>query len=176
MAKAQIIPASQELRRKAVNFQKGIDVALDEEAIAQLETIISKSSDTFLTEITKNLAVLRASLQQARSDSDDHRSLIEDIEEASYHIKALGGTFDFALLTQIAKSLNDFVTDRRTATAKQWDVMRLHVDVMHLVLAQKLTGMGSKVERATVAALMALGRRFREPRGVPAPAPEGTAE
>ena len=84
--------------------------------------------------------------------------------DLAYSVKALGGTFQYPLMTQIAKSMEIFVADRTTANEKQLLVIQLHIDSLYVILAGRVTGFGSTVEQATVAALTKLTERYAEPR------------
>jgi hypothetical protein len=67
-------------------------------------------------------------------------------------------------MTQIAKSLEIFVADRTTANMKQLLVIQLHIDSLYVILASRVTGFGTTVEQATVAALTKLAERYELPR------------
>lgn len=160
----QIIPAQTDLKRKAVNFIKGFDINLSPEQLEDLEQVVQRSSETFVRDIGKDLMECRKLVINALRDKSKRPEAITAANDLAYSVKALGGTFQYPLMTQIAKSMEIFVADRTTANEKQLLVIQLHIDSLYVILAGRVTGFGSTVEQATVAALTKLTERYAEPR------------
>ena len=162
--KVQIIPPRTELRQRAVNFTKGFDIDLAPEQLEELEKVVQRSSDSFIRSIGHDLTESRQLILQAIEDADLRRAAVEKCSDLAYATKALGGTFDYPLITQIAKSLEIFLAKRSTATRLQLMVAQLHIDAIYVILASRVTGFGSSVEQATTIALAKLAERYAEPR------------
>ena len=160
----QIIPPSTELRQRAVNFTTGFDVNLAPEQLEELEQVVQRSSDSFIRSIGHDLTETRHLLTQAIEDSDLRKTAIDKCADLAYATKALGGTFDYPLMTQIAKSLEIFLANRTTASRRQLMVAQLHIDAIYVILASRVTGFGTSVEQATTIALAKLADRYAEPR------------
>ena len=148
--KAQIIPPKPDLKRKAVNFTKGYDLKITPEVMTKLEKVVNKSRDKFTKDIAGRLAHMRASMDDMAGNPDQHPHLIARVAHASLEIKGAGGTIGFDLLTRIGKSLNDFVTGLTSLQSTQIAIITLHIDAMHAVLANHVTGAGGEVEAALV--------------------------
>ncbi|MCC4241599.1 MULTISPECIES: transcriptional regulator [Thalassospira] len=160
----QIIPAQTDLKRRAVNFVKGFDINLSPEQLEELEKVVQRSSETFVRDIGKDLMDCRRMIIQALGDKTKRQDAVATSSDLAYSVKALGGTFQYPLMTQIAKSMENFVADRTTANEKQLLVIQLHIDSLYVILAGRVTGFGSTVEQATVAALTKLAERYEQPR------------
>ncbi|MDG4719306.1 MULTISPECIES: transcriptional regulator [Thalassospira] len=160
----QIIPAQTDLKRRAVNFVKGFDINLSPEQLEELEMVVQRSSETFVRDIGKDLMDCRRLIIGALGDKTKRGAAVETSSDLAYSVKALGGTFQYPLMTQIAKSMESFVADRTTANEKQLLVIQLHIDSLYVILAGRVTGFGSTVEQATVAALTKLAERYELPR------------
>ncbi|URK18366.1 transcriptional regulator [Thalassospira sp. GO-4] len=160
----QIIPAQTDLKRRAVNFVKGFDISLSPEQLEELEKVVQRSSETFVRDIGKDLMDCRRMIIQALGDKTKRQDAVATSSDLAYSVKALGGTFQYPLMTQIAKSMENFVADRTTANEKQLLVIQLHIDSLYVILAGRVTGFGSTVEQATVAALTKLAERYEQPR------------
>ncbi|MHC8493175.1 transcriptional regulator [Thalassospira sp. SM2505] len=160
----QIIPAQTDLKRRAVNFIKGFDINLSPEQLEELEQVVQRSSETFVRDVGKDLMDCRRQIIQALGDKTKRSDAVASSSDLAYSVKALGGTFQYPLMTQIAKSLETFVADRTTANEKQLLVIQLHIDSLYVILAGRVTGFGSTVEQATVAALTKLAERHELPR------------
>ncbi|MFH1805654.1 MAG: transcriptional regulator [Pseudomonadota bacterium] len=160
----QIIPAQTELKRRTVNYAKGMDINLSPEQLMELEQVVQRSTDNFVRQIGSDLADTRQLVIDAVKDNSKSAIALQGCVDLAYSVKALGGTFQYPLMTQIAKSLETFILDRSTATKKQLLVMQLHIDALYVILASRVTGFGSTVEQATIAALAKLAERYGDPR------------
>ena len=159
-SKAQIIQPTGELRKRAVNYKKGFSVKLTSTELVQLEKVVHNSKDKFVTAVGEKLKSLR---EAARSIDDDRTSIpgfLKTAEKDSLDIKGLGGTFDFPLLTQVAKSLNDYIRGLKNVTKVQIEIIRLHVDALYVILGWHITGAGGTTEAEVLAALLQATRKF----------------
>lgn len=156
----QIIPAQMELRQKVVNSKTGIDIAMTPSQLDELEEVIQESRDEFIVEVAGLLKKLRADVARARANKDDADKFVKIAMDAAYDIKALGGSFNYPLLTAIAKSLHNFLYERQSLQGKQYDLVSLHVDMLYLVLSRQMDGPGGVTEQQIVLALQEGARRF----------------
>ena len=156
----QIIPAQTELRQKAVNSTTGVDIALTPTELDKLEAVIQESKDEFVIEAADLLKRLRMTLGRARKNREDADAFVQIARDVAYDIKALGGTFNYQLMTAIAKSLHDFLDGREVLTGKQYDLVGLHADMLYLVLSRHMQGPGGPTEQQIVLALKEGARRF----------------
>src|SRR5579885_3360631 len=104
--KAQIIPPSNELRRKAVNYKKGFSVDLTPTEMRQLEKVVHAATDKFTVAASASLKALRELVASARDGDVPGEDVIRRVAREALDLKGLGGTFDYPLVTRIAKSLN----------------------------------------------------------------------
>ena len=160
----QIIPPNTDLKRRAVNFATGFDINLSPEQLEELEHVVQRSTETFVVDIGNELMACRKLIVGALADKSKRPQAVAASSDLAYSVKALGGTFQYPLMTQIAKSMESFIADRTTATEKQLLVAQLHIDSLYVILASRVTGFGSTVEQATVAALTKLAERYELPR------------
>lgn len=159
--RTQIIPPRADLKKKAVNLSKGFDLRLTPEVVRKLEEVVHKSRDAFTTDIAERLVAMRRLLSEARTEPQQHREVLAQIYESSLEIKGAGGTIGYDLLSQIGKSLNDFVTGLPQLDERQARVVGLHIDALYAVLANRITGRGGIIESAIVEAFGEARRKFR---------------
>ncbi|PKR53314.1 transcriptional regulator [Thalassospira marina] len=164
LPKVQIIPPRTELKQRAVNFTKGFDVDLAPEQLEELEKVVQRSSDSFVRSIGHDLTESRQLVIDAIGNADLRSAAVEKCADLAYSTKALGGTFDYPLMTQIAKSLEIFLAGRTTANRRQLMVTQLHIDAIYVILASRVTGFGTSIEQATTVALAKLAARYADPR------------
>lgn len=146
------IRISPDLQRKAVNFKTGVDLDPGDELLAKLDAVVAGSTDLFLKEVAAAISEMRREFQRAQDDAAERAMFVATAKEQSYIVKSLGGTFGYPLLTQLAKSLNDYVAEIYLPTDKQLALIGLHVDALSSVLMRHVTGDGGTTEAAVLAA------------------------
>ena len=159
--KVQIIQPSMDLRKRAVNFKTGFGVILTPDEAVKLEAVVEKSSDKFVQQIAAKLRVLRESLAGLSDEVAPHMALVERIAADALEIKGLGGTFKFPLLTQIAKSLHDYAAQIKEPNVWHGVIFAHHIDALYVVLAQRITGLGGKVEAELLKALRQASTKYK---------------
>lgn len=161
MAKnVQVIPAQKDLRQKAVNSKVGVDVAMTPADIEALDQVIQESKDEFVVEAADLLRKLRQDVARARASEDADETFVPNTLKVAYQIKSLGGSFNYPLMTVIAKSLHDFLSGRTSLEGKQYDLIGLHIDILYLVLSRQMDGPGGVTEKQIVLALQEGARRL----------------
>lgn len=158
--KPQFIPPAGDLRRKAVNFRKGMPLKLSSKDIAKIEQAIERSSDQFSREASIKLRILRENFGDAADGGGDLLHYLGLVRTTALDLKGLGSTFGYPLLTRIAKSLHDYTKSRNTASELQMMIIKLHIDTLYLVLYRKISGEGGSVESELVDALNLATRKF----------------
>ncbi len=177
MAKrAQIIPPRADLKKKAVNLRQGFDLRLTPEVVRKLEEVVHKSRDAFTADIAERLVAMRRLLQEQRPEDEQQREMIAYIYESSLEIKGAGGTIGYDLLSQIGKSMNDFVAGLSRLNERQVRVVGLHIDALYAVLANRITGRGGIIEAAIVEAFGEARRKFRTEKSEADPADDRERE
>lgn len=159
-SKVQIIQPTGELRKRAVNYKKGFSVELTSSEMVQLEKVVHQSKDKFVVSVGKKLKDLRDAAHAVADDAMSIPGFLRTAEKDSLEIKGLGGTFDFPLLTQVAKSLNDYVRGLKNVTKVHLDIITLHIDALYVILAQHITGQGGATEAEVLSALLQATRKF----------------
>lgn len=158
--KVQIIQPTGELRKRAVNYKKGFSVELTSTEMIQLEKVVHDSKDKFVEAVSEKLKNLRDAAHAVGDDIMTMPAFLKTAERESLEIKGLGGTFDFPLLTQVAKSLNDYVRSLKNVTKVHLEIVTLHVDALYVILAQHITGQGGATEAEVLSALLQATRKF----------------
>jgi hypothetical protein len=161
--RARIINPPQDLKRRAVSATKGLNIDLTPQELAKIETVVHKSKDRFVSQIAEKLKALRVTHQDAEKNSGLHKSYLAQLLDESLAIKGLAGTFGFHLVTTVASSLNDFVINRTVATERQLIVIRLHIDMLYVLLAraqQPRGGLQAETEGELMASFKILTAKY----------------
>jgi hypothetical protein len=159
--KVQIIQPSGDLRKRAVNFKTGFGVVLSAGETQKLQNVVEKSSEKFVRDIGATLRKLREDLAALPEGELLTLEMLQRVGKDAVDIKGLGGTFKFPLLTQIAKSLHDYVLQIKTPSAWNAVIVGHHIDALYVVLAQRITGFGGQIESELLAALRAASAKYK---------------
>ncbi len=160
--KPQFLRPNENLKRKALNFEKGFGLTLSDEEVEQIAAVVEESRDGFIAQIAAKLKTMRqAAAQIDPSDDRGIAEFLQEIREQSYAIKGLGGTFGYPLLTAVAKSLNDYVERKRSLAEKQLTVVTLHIKMLYAVLAERLTTVDPETEARLLTAFQELTAKIR---------------
>ncbi len=151
------IPNRGDLRRKAVNYKKGLDLKLDDTLRAKMEVLVQSSANAFLDESAEHIKDLRERVSAAQTaEVETRRLLVEDVREQAFQIKGMGGVFGYPLLTEFAKSLHDFLkTIDGDLDELQQEIVSIHIDTLYVVIAHKIAGSGGMLEAQLRASLKA---------------------
>jgi hypothetical protein len=158
--KARIIKPPDDLRRRAVNSTKGLNIELTPQERARIETAVHRSKDRFVSQIAEKLRSLRAAQAEAEAKTELSAHYLGLLRDESLAAKGLGGTFGFPLVTTIASSLNDFVSKLRTANQAQLMVIRLHIDALYVIVARQVSQLRPETEGELVASLRIMAEKF----------------
>lgn len=150
--KPEFLPPQQDLRRKAVNFSKGFRLRLEPAELRRLEAVVEKAKDALSLDVSEKLKQLRAALEEVALGQQTDRGM-RAIRMLSLEIKGAGGMFNYPLLTEFAKSLNDFTKGIDQPTPIQLDIIAAQIDALYVVLGQRIEGEGGKVEQDLLATL-----------------------
>jgi len=161
--RARIINPPQDLKRRAISATKGLNIELTPGELAKIETAVHKSKDRFVGQVAEKLKVLRSTHLVAEKNPGIHTMYLGQLLDESLAIKGLAGTYGFHLVTAVASSLNDFVMNRTAATDRQLIVIRLHIDMLYVLLAraqQPRGGMHAETEGELLASFKILTAKY----------------
>ena len=161
--RARIINPPQDLKRRAISATKGLNIDLTPEEIAKIETAVHKSKDKFVSQVAEKLRALRVTHHDVEKVPELQGAYLAQLRDESLAIKGLAGTFGFHLITTMASSLNDYVLKRTDASARQLIVIRLHIDMLYVLLAraqQPGGGMRAETEGELLASFKILTAKY----------------
>lgn len=161
--RARIINPPQDLKRRALSATKGLNIDLTPQELARIETAVHKSKDKFVSQVAEKLKALRMTHHDIEKNPSLQGAYLAQLKDESLAIKGLAGTFGFHLITTMATSLNDFVLKRTAASERQLIVIRLHIDMLYVLLAraqQPRGGMRAETEGELLASFKILTAKY----------------
>lgn len=147
---SQVIPPSDELTRKV---RVGGPGAVDDMVLQRAEKVVEDMAEDYLEWVKDDLNNLQKAIETGASNPEAWKDHVEDAFHIAHDMKGQGGSFDYMLVTAIAKQLCDFLEQIDKFGAKEVATAKLHVDALRLVLGKRLTGDGGKVGRQLLGGL-----------------------
>jgi hypothetical protein len=151
--KAQIITPRTDLKRKAVNNIKGVDLTLPPKLLAELEQVVHRSRDKFVIDLTKRLALIREACDAVEQGGMTMRLFIPKVHRECLEIKGAGGTIGYHLVSEIGHLMDILLRGKEDLSPTQMQVFQLAVGAIFVVLAEKIMGGGAQLEQQVVASL-----------------------
>ncbi len=161
--RARIINPPQDLKRRAISATKGLNIDLTPQELAKIETAVHKSKDRFVSQVAEKLKALRTTHHDVEANPGLLGAYLGQLRDESLAVKGLAGTFGFHLVTTVASSLNDYVLKRTEASERQLIVIRLHIDMLYVLLAraqQPHGGMRAETEGELLASFKILPAKY----------------
>ena len=138
--KAQFLEQPHRIRSKVTLGGPG---AVDLAALDRAEKAIEAMAGDYLDWVASDLGTLEAAFATLVASDGADRDALKAVYRVAHEIKGQGGSFGFPLMTQIGNQLCNYVdTLGDAADARARVVIRLHIEALNLVIAQKLRGTG----------------------------------
>jgi hypothetical protein len=138
--KVEVIHPPTNLRDKVSITADGVDLDVLEKA----EQVIASLSTSYLEWVEEDLRKVQKLVEQIEAAAPEAvPPLLSDLYTVAHDIKGQGGSFNYHLMTAIGKYLCRFIEAIQTAPqASHWPVLRVHVDALRLIIAEKMEGDG----------------------------------
>lgn len=148
-----LIPVPAQFQLQVTSSPQGID----DQAISQAEAVIRGFRNSYLGWAQEDLSKLQNCLDRARATSpDDRMESMRAVFYAAYDMAGQGGSFGFPLISLIGAQLCRFIDDRTVFGAAEMRAVRLHVDAMRVVMAERLEGDGGHNRDVLIGGLRAI--------------------
>lgn len=133
--------------REKVGGVPGKMGTIDPELLKKAESKVSEIAASYNDTARDDIADLQSAFINCRDAGDDQTPYIRAMNTMVHNIRGQGGSFGYPLLTEFATSLFDFTDGLTAASPQQLDIIKAHIDTMHIVVQQKISGDGGEVGR-----------------------------
>jgi len=108
-------------------------------ALQRAERAIMALTGVYIEKAISDITALRR-LADDLSEQDENRqgAVLRQIAQAAREIKGQGGTFDFSLLSRIARSLYEFTSTLTHVDIRRSGIVMAHVDAMELIIMDRI--------------------------------------
>ena len=159
--RARFTEPDMRLSKKATSLTTGFPLRLSDADLAKLEAVIENAKDEFTSTVLARLRQLRGLVAQMTTLPDARKlPLVEEVKAAAYEIKGLGTMFGYPNLTAVASMLHNYVDTKPRFSRRQAAVVGIHVDLLYVIVAQRLTYLAPSTETELMAALALLVARW----------------
>ncbi len=135
----EMIDVPNALKSKVSYGPDGVDAATIERA----EQIIAGMQDQYLVWVQEDLRKIQAGYDKVRAmPVEDRKDSIRYVFDVAHDMKGQGGSFGFPLMTNVANNLCRFIETRPQFGNAEMDAIRVHIDVLRLIMAEGITGDG----------------------------------
>lgn len=141
--KAEVIRPPKHIRQK-VGSTGGIEI---EDALTKADLAVVHYSGSFIREIQPELEKLRRAYAAAAKDPANIAKYRAAIYDASHEIRGQSGTFGYPLATLVADTVCKFLDPGREWSAKDLDLLGLHVFALRGVFRNELKQEGGTLGR-----------------------------
>ncbi len=142
--KAKTVYMPNRLREK-VGGSHGKIGSIDPDIIAKAEKKVEEISANYGSQAVDEVTELEAAFASCKLGDDDQTVYLRRINRLVHDIRGQGSSFGYPLLTEFATSLFDFTDYLEKANEQQLQIIKAHIDVMHVVVHQKMKGDGGAV-------------------------------
>ncbi len=139
--KVQLIQPPNTLREKVGPPGTG---GVDADVLARAEKVIEDMADNYLVWVKDDIANLQAACDDlaAAEPGSDPKPHLERLFSIAHDMKGQGGSFGYPLITRVGNTLCRLVENLETPSDRDIEAIRLHVDAMRLIIANRMTDDG----------------------------------
>lgn len=137
----KFITLPNKLRKKQVDA--GVNLVMDPALVGAAESKIVGMKGEYLEWVGGDLEKLSELCEIAIKDKPNRVAHIENLYNKTVEIKGQGGSFNYQLMTQVGSQLCRFIEIQgNDLDDARMDIVKLHVETLRLVIAQKMEGEG----------------------------------
>lgn len=147
--------------KKKMGLTGSLDSIITLEILEQAQAQIASFQEESLNWISQDILKLELAAQNIR-DTNEHDS-VEIAMEALLSIKSRAGTFDYMLASEVALAMYRFMRNHFTFDSEHHLlVMQKHIDVLKIMLARQVKGVGGELEKQLMDGLSLLTQKFMD--------------
>lgn len=130
------------LKDKVKVTEGGVDL----DALEKAEALIAGLQDSYLEWVEGDLERLQTFYGEAEGlDGAERRAKLGDLFSVAHDVKGQGGSFNYHLMTAIGNKLCRFIEKLPADIGRgHMEVVKVHIDAMRLVIAQRMEGEGGR--------------------------------
>ena len=133
--------------------------AFDPALIEAAEAKVSDMEGDYADWVSESIDSLVQAHHRAIEDFDNAEGHLAEINRVAHELRGQGGIFGYPLMTKFGKSLYDVSGEDTEITAPLLDLVSAHIDLIKVVMAQKIKGDGGAIGKELLASLNEANRK-----------------
>ena len=118
--------------------------AVDISTLERAEEAIADMADQYLDWVQEDLTRIDDAYKVLAAATGDRKEEVDGVFQVAHDMKGQGGSFGYDLITAIGNQLCRLIEKVETIGDAEVGAIRVHIDAMKLVVAQKMKGHGGK--------------------------------
>ncbi len=148
--KPQLITPPNTLKDKVGTGGPG---AVDLDVLERAEQVIADLAGNYLEWVEEDLVKIHKALEDLKAAGGDRKAELDRVFQIAHDMKGQGGSFGYQLITVVGNQLCRFIEPLESVGPGEIEVIKLHIDTMSLIIAQRMEGDGGKAGEALLAGL-----------------------
>ena len=132
---------------------------LDPAVLQRAEKVVEDIQKNYTDWADEDLGALEAALTRLQAGDDEKEKAVKDLYRISLDLKGGGGSFGYLMMSEVAGSLNNFLSRRTDFSALDMDVIVAHVSALRAIYSESVRDDGGNTGRALLAGLEKLIRK-----------------
>jgi CheY-like chemotaxis protein len=134
----------------------------DPELLKAAEDKIQNMATDYSDWVKESIEELQQAHHRAVEDPDQASEQFATIHTLALELRGQGGIFGYPLISQFGKSLYDITNEHATITPQLLDLVDSHIDLVKVVINQKVAGDGGETGRQLLQSLAEAKRKFAD--------------
>lgn len=155
--KAEVTPANAQLRKQLGNVSAA--EIIDNLAVNAAQNALNRAESEFIDWARSDVIRLEISYQALRERPSSSDAL-RDLTYAAYAIKSQAGIFGYALGTEVAGLLVDFLESRKTFGTDHLVVIGKHIETINVIFREQIKESGQAVAMDMIHSLKKLSEKL----------------
>ncbi|MEQ8443110.1 MAG: response regulator [Alphaproteobacteria bacterium] len=136
------------------------DPPFDPKLIEEAEGRIAEMESDYGDWVAESIEKLVQHHHRAVEDDTQAATHLQAINEIAHELRGQGGIFGYPLMTQFGKSLYDVTRDDTAVSPPLLDLIDAHIDLIRIVIRQKVKGDGGQVGKQLMKSLTEAKKKF----------------
>lgn len=141
-------------------FADGEAPTIDNDLIAAAEAKIASMEGDYADWVKESIVEMSKAHRKMVETPSAAAQYMETVNRIALELRGQGGIFGYPLMTQFGKSLYETTSPQDDPNAKLMDLIEAHIDLIKVVMAQKIKGDGGDIGKELLNSLAEAKKKF----------------
>lgn len=121
-----------------------------ETIVREAEQALEDLQESYQLWVRQDLDSIARLVEEAEADPGVAASRLQEIAQITHDIKGQGATFEYPLLTHVARSLYKLLAEAERSNEQMLKLVRVHADAMNVIVRENIRGAGDPLGKQLV--------------------------